>query len=172
MDGPGPTPLEVVVAHDEIRQLVSRYAVAVDSRDLDRLVGLFVDDVRVGRDTFGRDVLRDSFRTSLSAVGVTILQVGTHVIDLHDADHASGVVYCSGQVQEGDRWIHQSILYRDTYERRAGAWYFVRRVHELFHGVAAATNPLDQEPANWPERSLGRGTAPGSFPTWADFWEA
>jgi ketosteroid isomerase-like protein len=62
MDGPGPTPLEVVVAHDEIRQLASRYAVAVDSRDLDRLVGLFVDDVRVGRDTFGRDALRDSFR--------------------------------------------------------------------------------------------------------------
>lgn len=164
--------IDRVIAHDAIRQLVSRYAVAVDSRDLDTLVGLFVDDVRVGRDTAGREALRASFRASLSAVGVTILQVGTHVIDLLDADHATGIVYCSGQIQEGDRWIHQAILYRDSYERRAGAWYFVRRVHELFHGVAAPTNPLDQEPANWPERSHGRGTAPGSFPTWADFWEA
>ena len=46
-------PLERLVAHDEIRQLASRYAVAVDSRDLDSLVDLFVDDVRVGRDADG-----------------------------------------------------------------------------------------------------------------------
>jgi ketosteroid isomerase-like protein len=170
---PGAVPaLDVVVARDAIRQLVARYAVSVDARDLDTLVGLFVDDVQVGRDTSGRVALRSSFRASLSAVGVTILQVGTHVIDLVDADHATGIVYCSGQIQEGDDWIHQSILYRDTYERRDGTWYFVRRVHELFHGVAASTNPLDQEPANWPERSHGRGTAPGSFPTWSGFWEA
>ena len=44
--------------HEQIRQLAAHYAVAVDSRDLDTLVGLFVDDVRVGRDTFGRDALR------------------------------------------------------------------------------------------------------------------
>jgi hypothetical protein len=93
------------------------------------------------------------------------------VIDLVDDDHATGIVYCAGQVQDGERWIHQSILYRDTYERRDGIWHFVRRVHELFHGVAAPTNPLDQEPANWPERSHGRGTAPASFPTWQAFWD-
>lgn len=163
-------PLEQLIARDQIRQLVSRYAVAVDSRDLDTLVNLFVDDVQVGRRSFGREALRESFRASLSAVGVTILQVGTHVIDLVDAEHATGIVYCSGQVQEGDRWIHQSILYRDIYERRDGTWLFVRRVHELFHGTVAPTNPMDQEPAEWPLRSVGTGTAPGSFPTWAGFW--
>ena len=163
--------LAQLVAHDQIRLLVSRYAVAVDARDLDTLVGLFVDDVQVGRNSFGRAALRSSFEDSLSSVGVTILQVGTHVIDVVDADHATGIVYCSGQVQEDERWVHQSILYRDTYERRDGDWRFVRRVHELFHGVAAPTSPLDQEPANWPERSYGRGTAPESFPTWGRFWD-
>jgi ketosteroid isomerase-like protein len=166
------SPIELAVARDQLRDLVSRYALAVDSRDLDTLVGLFVDDVRVGRAATGRDALRASFRASLSAVGVTILQVGTHVIDVDDADHARGLVYCSGQVQDGDRWIHQSILYRDTYERRDEQWFFVRRVHELFHGVAAPEHPLEQEPANWPERSHGRGTVPESFPTWSTFWEA
>lgn len=163
-------PLEQLIARDEIRQLVARYAVAVDSRDLDTLVRLFVDDVRVGRSSFGHEALRAAFTASLSAVGVTILQVGTHVIDLVDEDHATGIVYCSGQVQEGGCWIHQSILYRDTYERRDGSWLFVRRVHELFHGTVAANNPMDQEPAEWPMRSIGTGTAPGSFPTWAAFW--
>jgi hypothetical protein len=163
-------PIDRVVAHDEIRLLASRYAVAVDTRDLDALVALFVPDVQVGRDTFGRDALKESFDRSLGAIGVSILHVGTHVIDLVDADHASGVQYSAGQVEEDGRWIHQSIVYRDTYERREGAWLFVRRVHELFHGVEAWRNPLEQEPAEWPRRSDGRGTAPASFPEWDRFW--
>lgn len=170
-DAVDPADLRAVVAHDRIRMLASRYAVAVDSRDLDTLVGLFVDDVQVGRERVGRDALRADFEVSLRAVGVTILQVGTHVIDLIDDRHATGVVYCSGQVEQDGRWIHQSIVYRDTYERRGHDWYFVRRVHELFHGVAAPTNPLEQEPADWPANATGRGTAPGSFPTWDRFWQ-
>ncbi|CAN5429103.1 nuclear transport factor 2 family protein [soil metagenome] len=170
MTDPDPR-IEQLIAHDQIRLLASRYAVAVDSRDLDTLVALFVDDVQVGRSAFGRAALKSSFQDSLSSVGVTILQVTTHVIDLIDADHATGIVYCAGQVQDDEQWIHQSILYRDDYERRDGSWLFVRRTHELFHGVAAVVNPLGQEPANWPQRSFGRGTAPESFATWAEFWD-
>jgi hypothetical protein len=54
----GLTPLERVVARDEIRQLVYRYAHAVDTRDVDLLVSLFVPDVRVGRDETGPEALR------------------------------------------------------------------------------------------------------------------
>lgn len=169
-DPEGVDALGRLVAHDEIRMLASRYATAVDGRDLDRLVQLFVPDVRVGRDATGRAALRDAFAASLGAVGVTILQVGTHVIDLVDVDHATGVQYSAGQVQDGDRWIHQAIRYRDTYERREGRWLFVRRVHELFYGVEAWRNPLDQEPADWPLRPDGRGTVPDSLPTWDAFW--
>jgi len=159
-----------VLAHEEIRQLAARYAVAVDSRDLDALVSLFVTDVQVGRDQVGHAALRSAFSSSLAAVGVTILQVGTHVIELAGADHASGVVYCTGEVQEGDRWIRQAILYRDTYRCELESWRFVRRVHELWYGVELA-NPLEQNPADWPARSSGRGTAPESWPTWGRFWE-
>ena len=166
-----PEQIERLLAHDQIRLLVSRYAVAIDSRDLDTLISLFVDDVQVGRNSFGRSALRTSFHDSLSSVGVTILAVTTQVIDVVDTDRATGVVYCAGQVQEDERWVHQSILYRDTYARRDGEWLFVRRVHELFHGIAAPSSPLDQDPANWPERSFGRGTAPESFPTWGRFWD-
>jgi ketosteroid isomerase-like protein len=158
-------------AYEQIRQLVARYAVALDSRDLDTLVGLFIDDVQVGRETFGRDALRAVWERELHAIGVTILNVSTHVIDLTDDDHATGIVYCHGEIQAGDRWIHQAIMYRDTYERRAGSWLFVRRIHELFYGQEAASNPLQQAPANWPEHHDGRGTAPESFPTWRAFWD-
>ena len=106
----------------------------------------------------------------LRAVGVTILNVGTHVIDFIDDDHTTGIVYCHGEIEAGDRWIHQAILYRDTYERRSRSWFFVRRIHELFYGQEAAANPMQLPPANWPEHPDGRGTAPESFPTWDTFW--
>lgn len=162
--------LDRLVAHEEIRQLASRYAVAVDSRDLDVLVALFVDDVQVGRSARGRDALRTSFDESLRAIGVSILNVGTHVVDLVDEDHATGTVYCHGEIQDGERWIHQAIAYRDTYERRDGTWLFVRRVHELFYGAEVGVNPLGLRPANWPEHHDGRGTLPGRWETWQTFW--
>ncbi|HEX4778830.1 MAG TPA: nuclear transport factor 2 family protein [Acidimicrobiia bacterium] len=159
-----------LVAHEQIRQLASRYAVAIDSRDLDALVALFVDDVRVGRSARGRDALRASFDESLRAIGVSILNVGTHQVDLVDDDHATGTVYCHGEIQDGERWIHQAIVYRDTYERRDGAWLFVRRIHELFYGAEVGVNPLGLPPANWPEHHDGRGTLPERWDTWREFW--
>ena len=156
--------------HEAIRQLAAWYAVAVDSRDLDLLVGLFIEDVRVGRDTYGREALRASFDASLRGIGRSILNVGTHAIELDDDDHAHGLVYCKGEIQDGDRWIHQAILYRDTYERREGQWYFVRRIHELWYGAEVGVNPLTLSPANWPEHHDGMGTVPEVFPTWKAFW--
>ncbi len=162
--------VERLLAYEQIRQLASHYAVAVDSRDLDALVELFVDDVRVGRDTYGRDALRDSFAESLGAIGISMLNVGTHAIDLVDADHATGQVYCHGQIQDGERWIHQFILYRDTYERRDGEWFFVRRIHELWYGEEAPISPLSFTPAEWPKNHDGLGTVPASWPSWTAFW--
>lgn len=164
------TDLERLLAYEEIRQLAARYALATDSRDLDTLVGLFVDDVQVGRDTFGTEALRAQFDGALRGIGISILNVGTHVIDLIDDDHATGHVYCKGEIQDGDRWIHQAILYRDTYARRDGHWRFVRRRHELWYGAEVGVNPLGLAPANWPEHHDGRGTVPEVFSTWGAFW--
>ena len=103
-------------------------------------------------------------------MGVTILFVGNHVIDFEDDEHARGSVYCKAEIQDGERWIHQAILYRDTYERRDGAWYFARRVHLLWYGAAPGENPLALPPANWPEHHTGRGTLPEDFDSWRRFW--
>ena len=145
--------LHQLAAHEAIRQLAYRYALAIDRRDLDLLVSLFVGDPAK---------LRADFERQLAPIGVTILFVGNHVIELDDYDHnrATGVVYCRGQVQEGDRWIDQAIQYEDEYQRVDNEWRFVRRNHELWYGVEVDPNPLDQPPANWPESSTGRGTLP------------
>lgn len=164
-----------LLAHEEIRQLVARYAVAIDSRDLDALVALFVDDVKVGRDATGRDALRAFFEESLREIGVSILNVGTHVIDFDDDDHATGVVYCRGEIevptQDGpDRWVVQAIQYRDAYERRDGRWHFVRRQHLLWYGREVGTSPLGLPPADWPANHVGKGELPEAWPSWQEFW--
>jgi len=162
--------VEGLLARDEIRQLVARYALAVDARDLDALVELFVDDVNAGSYGTGRAALRRSFGDSLSSVGITILHVTTQVVDLVDALHARGSVYCRGEVQDGDRWLQQSILYRDVY-RKDERWLFVRRRHELFYGAPVGVNPLGLPPANWPEHHDGMGTVPARWESWRRFWE-
>ena len=162
--------LERLVARDEIRQLAYRYALATDSRDLDTLVALFVDDVQVGRDQSGHAALREAFDRSLREVGITILFVANHLIDFDDDDRGLGVVYCRGEIQDGDRWLTQAIQYRDRYERRDGRWLFVRRQHLLWYGAALGENPLSLPAANWPEHPTGRGTLPECWESWRRFW--
>jgi ketosteroid isomerase-like protein len=161
--------VERLVAYEAIRQLVARYAVALDGRDLDTLVSLFVPDVRVGTEV-GRSALRRSFEASLRGIGISILNTGTHVIDLIDDGHATGTLYCKGEIQDASRWIHQAIVYEDQYHRRGDQWYFVRRVHRLFYGADVGANPLGLPPANWPEHHTGWGTLPAAWATWPAFW--
>ena len=166
------TSLDDVLAHAQIRELAHRYALALDSRDLDMLVELFAEDVRTG-DEVGRPALRRSFEAMMREVGITILNVGTHVIDRDGPDAARGQCYTWGQIQDGDRWIVQSILYSDRYVRRDGRWFFARhRRHRLWYGAPVGVNPLTLPPAHWPASHDGMGDVPAeAFPTWSSFWE-
>jgi ketosteroid isomerase-like protein len=162
------------LATAEIQQLAHRYAVYVDARDLDRLVELFVADVRVGKDESGREALRRNFDGQLRATGVSFLLVGNHVVDFEDEENATGVVYCRAESQEGgresSRWIVQLIQYHDTYARRDGRWLFVRRRHLLVWGADLGQSPLGLPPADWPRRQTGWGSVPGALPSWRRFW--
>ena len=159
------SPLDRLVAHDEIRQLVARYAVAMDARDFAAVAALFVEDVHVGRGERGRDHLRASLERAVRDMPLTILNLGTHLIELDDLDHARGVVYCRAELQLRDAWVVQLIQYRDTYERRDGAWWFVRRQHLLWYGRDVGTSPLGLPPARWPEHDTGWGE-PESWAPW------
>jgi SnoaL-like domain len=169
VSGPGIYPTDWLVAHEQIRQLASRYAIALDARDLDMLVNLFVDDVRVGRDLVGREALRASFTDQLRDLGITILLVGNHVIDVVDDDHATGIVSCRGEIEMGDQWVVQAIQYHDTYERREGVWLFVRRRHLLFYGADMLDRPIGLPLAHWPASATGKGELPEILPTWQAF---
>lgn len=156
--------------HEQIRQLACRYAEAVDSRDLDALVVLFVPDVQVGRDTGGRDALARWFDPVLRTFGVSVHLVGNHRITVHDADRASGSVYCRAEHEVDGRWIVMTVIYDDAYERRAGEWLFTRRKERVVYGADATASPAGPLRDRWPGREDRAAELPESWPSWQRFW--
>lgn len=153
----------------EIRQLPYRYALAVDSRDVEGLVGLFVPDVRVGRDERGRDALNVWFTNVLIHLDTTIHFVGNHVIDFDGPDEAHGIVYCRDELERPERgeWETGVIQYWDTYRRVDGQWCFERRKLHRWYIVDALTRPgpgLGVEDGNMTVRLL-----PNAFESWTSF---
>ena len=169
---------ERLLAYEEIRQLVARYATATDAKDIDALVSLYVPDVRISSKRSGRAELHDLMTDALRLVGITFLNVGTHLIEISDDNStATGVVYCKAEIQDGgphsNRWIHQAIHYHDVYERREGRWYFAsNRKHLLVYGADHGDNPLLLDGANWPDSQTGRGTHPQALASWQNFFDA
>jgi hypothetical protein len=111
-----------------IHQLAVRYALAVDSRDLETLVSLFAADVTVGKDRKGREALKVWFARILKGMRVSVHFVGNHVIDFDDPDHARGIVYCQDELERPatGQWQQGKIQYWDDYCRVEDRWYFTR----------------------------------------------
>jgi hypothetical protein len=158
-------------ALDQIRQLASRYALGVDTRNLDALMELFVEDVRVGKDLTGRPALREWYARSLERFGNSIHFVGNHVIDIMSPDEAKGVVTCRDELEFGDEWQVGMIQYWDNYVRRDGRWYFKRRKLHRWYIVDALKRPGHTAGVNENPGSLITPLLPDAWPSWEKFWE-
>lgn len=165
--------LDRVESELELRQLAVRYALALDSRDLDSLVALFAPDVRVGRDATGRDALRSWFDVSMRKVRTTVHVVSNHVIDFDDTDHAHGVVYCRDEVEYPDtgEWQVGMLQYWDAYRRVDGEWCFDRRRFHRWYQVDALERPRTGAGVNEGDDPITTAPLPDAFPTWQAFWD-
>jgi hypothetical protein len=158
---------------EAIRQLPCRYARAVDGRDIDTRLGLFIDDVDCGKRGKGREALRSYIEPAVRGFYRSIHYVCGHVIDFTDADHATGTVYCRAEHEDGGKWVVMAICYFDIYERRGGAWYFVCREEQHWYTHEIQDRPGDMTWQNWPGKANGpreQPTLPHRFPTWTPFW--
>lgn len=152
-----------------IQQLPIRYALAVDGRDMDAWVNLFVSDVQCGQAGEGRDVLRSLIEPMVRTFYRSIHQICGHRVEFEDADHAHGVAYCRAEHEDGDKWVVMAIAYLDHYERRDGEWLFTRRREKHWYA------------ADWQERPAAPFTGwtahetppdlPQHFECWQDFWD-
>jgi hypothetical protein len=154
----------------QIQQLAIQYALAVDERDVDRWLELFVPDVDVGRRGVGREALRQVITPMLRLFYRSIHHITGHCIELIDTTRASGSVYCRAEHEVGGRWIVISVRYDDDYRKVDGRWYFVRRDDKHWYEADLIERPQDVGFSGWADApSRPRLPQPGT--SWAKFWE-
>lgn len=157
-----------------IQQLPVRYAMAVDSRNLDALAQLYVDDIDYGTSGRGHDVLKAHFTANLRLFYRSIHQILGQVIDFMDDDHATGKVYCRADHERDQTWIVAMMCYFDKYERRNEKWYFAeKRDYDFFYCADALEHPQDADFQRFvvPGMKLNVPMMLGRFPTWQTFWD-
>jgi SnoaL-like domain len=164
--------LDSIESRLAIGQLPIRYAMAVDGRDLDAWVGLFVPDVRVGRDSSGRDALRAQIDPVLRTFRRSMHQIVGHRVDLDpdDPHRASGATYCRAEHEVDDRWIVMAICYFDQYRRVDGQWFFERRKERHWYAVDHLERPQSVDFGSWP--GVPQPALPDAFATWSSFWDS
>ena len=133
-----------------LRELVERYAQAVDAKDVDTVVGLFADDgslvshIPPGTDEspleqHGHHQLRRALEAGLARYRATTHMIGGQVVEAA-GDGATGVTVCrahhlydSRRDGEGGnpRMLVMALRYHDRYVRSAGGWRFARRLLRL-----------------------------------------
>ncbi|SFU14063.1 nuclear transport factor 2 family protein [Pseudomonas marincola] len=156
---------------EAIRQLVGKYALSLDMRDLDAHVNLFAADIRVGREKTGRAHLKawvdDTLRHQFTG---TSHHIGQHIIEFVDADHAIGVVYSKNEHEAGAEWVIMQMLYWDDYERIDGQWFFRRRLPCYWYATDLNKPAIGDMKMRWPGHAPYHGTFHELFPSWKAFW--
>lgn len=159
---------------DAIRQLACKYALAIDVRDLDAVVALYVPDVRVGPQAQGRAALKEVFDRVLRGFGATSHQVQNHVIEFDDAEHGQGLVTCRCEHEvataQESKWVVVQNLYHDRYERIDGHWYFRGRVQNRLYGTAVDDPPVGPLKDRWPGEEPAPAPFHDPFDSWREFW--
>jgi hypothetical protein len=160
-----------IEAYQAIQQLAIRYAIAIDSRDLDLMVEQWVPDVWMGK-AFGagRDAVRRFFGEVLQGFYRSVHMIVGHEIHVTGPDTATGRVYCRAEHESGANWVVQAIVYEDTYRRVGQSWGFAKRVHRHWYST-----PIDEAPSgptfeNWPGRTGPLPDLPHRWQSWDRFW--
>lgn len=162
---------------DAIRQLVSKYSLSLDMRDLDAHVNLFAPDIRVSRTSTGRGALKlwldQTLREQFTG---TSHHIGNHIIEFENANHAHGIVYSKNEHETprkdgGTDWVIMQMIYWDNYERMDGVWYFRRRLPCYWYAADLNAPPVGKTKMRWPDREPYEGAYHELFPSWELFWK-
>jgi len=157
---------------DEIRQLVAKYSLSLDMRDMDAHVNLFAEDIRVSRELTGRGHLKrwldDTLRLQFTG---TSHHIGNHIIEFDDPDHAHGVVYSKNEHETDGEWVIMQMIYWDNYQRIDGRWYFRRRLPCYWYATDLNKPPVGDNKMRWPDREPYAGAYHELWPSWKEFWE-
>jgi ketosteroid isomerase-like protein len=154
----------------ELRELVARYGIAIDDRNLESVAAMFTDDAAFRSkdgvmNATGREAIVEQFRGRYAALGATNHFCHDQVLNFHDSDpdRATGLVTSHAEVFRIGKAMITALRYDDVYRRVGGRWCFADRllsflyylpVEEYAEGLGSRLRMRaygDQRPADYPE---------------------
>ncbi len=187
-DGDLPARIRRLEDRESIRQLVARYGVVIDDRDIEGIGLCFTrdgcfrskDGVMNAR---GREAVVAQFHGRFAVLGPCMHWTHDHLIWLDEAnpDRARGLVSSHAELVRHGRPMVCAMRYEDTYRREDGEWRFEDRLLSFFYYVEAQDYATSlgsllrmrayekPAPADYPEalqswRAYYADNAPGSQP--------
>ncbi|WP_419918012.1 nuclear transport factor 2 family protein [Candidatus Poriferisocius sp.] len=169
-------------ATEAIRNLVARYGMAVDDRDLDAVAEMFTQDAvfRHGDGAVvneGRQAIVDFYADRLSSFGATYHYPHSHLVELdsHHTGLASGTVAAHAEMAIGGRTFITGLRYYDRYRLDGGQWRFSERsIAMLYYMDMAelAEGGLGEKDRKRYFGEVGPAELPEGLDTWKRFFEA
>ena len=147
----------------EIGQLPIRYALAIDSRDVEMMAQAFSETSDAGKWGKGREGLRAFYRSRWKRFRRSIHAVSNHMIELTSDTTAKGTVYCQAQQEDPQTggWVNMRFAYQDDYVKEDGRWVFHLRVIRFWYKEVGGV------------KDAGEGKndgLPEAWSTWRDYW--
>jgi ketosteroid isomerase-like protein len=127
-----------------IEELIARYGLVMDDRDMERMPELFTEDVRIlsrdgVMDARGRDAAVALYRGRFEVLGPSNHVTHDRIIRFgDDPDEATGIVLSHAEMQRKGEPMLAAIRYADRYRREDGAWRFAERLFDFFYYVPTA----------------------------------
>jgi uncharacterized protein (TIGR02246 family) len=165
----------------EIGELIARYGLVMDDRDLAAMPDLFTPDVTLTSadgvmHAIGRDAVVAMFRGRFEVLGPSNHVTHDRIVRFDDADpdRATGIVLSHAEMHRKGAAMVTAIRYHDEYRRDDGSWRFRARHLMFFYyaraseypdvlgaGLARRNRAYDEpRPADWPE----------PLPTWRRYY--
>jgi hypothetical protein len=137
-----------------------------------QLPARYVDCGRWGQ---GREALKAYYASQNVLTGFyrCVHLVCGQTIDLVDADHAKGTVYCRAGHEDKDHWVEMAICYFDTYVKSEGRWCFQRREEKHWYSTDWEQRPQGPTFQNWPgkyDSARFQPQLPHAWPSWQTYW--
>lgn len=165
----------------EIGELIARYGLVMDDRDMDSMPDLFTPDAVVRSadgvmNAQGRETLVELFRGRFKVLGPSNHFTHDRIVsfDPHDPDRARGLVLSHAEMQRKNMPMLAAIRYTDQYRRHEGRWKFAERVLSFFYYVPTAEY-LDALGAGLAKRNRAYDEAvaadwPEALATWRKYY--
>ena len=129
-----------------LRELASRYNIAIDNRDLDTVGALFTEQAFFGSadgamGATGPKAIVEQFKLRFSVLGASNHFTHDQLINFESPQRATGLVASHAEVWRNEQAMITALRYADVYEKQNGVWRFAERKLSFMYYLSLADYP-------------------------------